>query len=292
MASNEQLWENALIELKALLKTEDNEGYGTMKIGSTRAVNEWHAICEWFYEFVDHYNFDRELVSVALNCYGRYMDIVDQRSEDTAITPSTLQRIAITSIFIVIKIHCLGEECSPNARVRALSRLVYGHFEAREILDTEKDMLHELNWLLHPPTMHTFALSFGRLHPLGANDENLTNYLSEMTRYQMELAVFYPELLMNYKPSVLAFAGMLRAEEELDSRVLPKEMRDEFSSFLPAFNMNPSHVLEAKAALENLIPQIPNVAQYETFKVGEPAFWQQDHDGRAGSTSPTGVAED
>lgn len=275
-------WENELVELKALMKTQEFDGYGTMKTRSS------HSICEWWYQFVDHYNFDREVVSVALNYFSRY--ILKQQSSNP-LTPEKLQRAAMTSMFLAIKIHAVCEEGLAEARARALSRLAYGHFDAREILAMELDMLQTLDWRLNPPTMHQFAMGYSQLHPIGSRDANLTDYLYEITRYQMELAIFFPELMMNYKPAVLAYAGMLRAEEELDPRLLTTETRERFLSLQPILNMDPSHVEEAKAALENLIPQVPDVAQFETIKVGEPCPALTVRARRDGSVSPTAAAD-
>lgn len=184
----------------------------------------------------------------------------------------------------------MGEENLAEARARALSRLAYGHFEAREVLDMEKEMLQTLDWRVNPPTMHQFAIRFSGLHPLGRVDSASTDYLHEVTRYQVELAVFFPELMMNYKPSVIAYAAMLRAEEELDHRVLTFEMREKFLSLQAILKMEPAQVEEAKSALENLIPQVPDMNQYEDLKqeptpTNVPVTTERD-----GSISPTGVA--
>ena len=229
---------------------------------------------------------------MALNYFGRYIYHIQSGGE--RLTPDKLQRIAITSIFIALKIHSMGEEGLAEARARALSRLAHGHYEGDEVLDMEKDMLQVLDWRINPPTMHQFAIGYSQMHPLGRRSVNLTDYLYEITRYQMELSIFFPQLMMNYQPSVLAFAAMLRAEEEVDPRILTAKMRENFFSLQTILGMDPCHVNEARSALENLIPQVPNVAEFETFKVGEPnPSWpaQGRRDGAGGSSSPTGVAQ-
>ena len=108
------------------------------------------------------------------------------------------------------------------------------------------------------------------MHPLSRRSAKLTDYLYEITRYQLELSIFFPQLMMNYQPSILAFAAMLRAEEEVDPRILTDKMRKNFFSLQTILGMDPCKVNEARSALENLIPQVPNVAEFETFKVGNP----------------------
>ena len=193
---------------------------------------------------------------MALNYFCRY---ISKRQSSDSLTPEKIHRLAVTSLFLAIKIHSTSEEDLVEARARALSRLAYGHFEGREVLDMEEDLLQTLDWRLNPPTMHQFAMRYSQLHPLGRSDTRSTNYLYEITRYQVELAVLFPELIMNYKPSVLAYAAMLRAEDELNPRVLTIEMREKFLSLQPILDMEPSQVEEAKAALEVLIPQVPDI---------------------------------
>ena len=223
---------------------------------------------------------------MALNYFCRY---ISKKQSSDRLTPEKIHLLATTSIFIAVKIHSMGEENLAEARGKALSRLAYGHFEAWEVLDMEVELLQTLEWRVNPPTMHQFAIRFSGLHPLGRLDTNSTDYLHEVTRYQVELAVFFPELMMNYKPSIIAYAAMLRAEDELDPSVLNFEMREEFLSLQSVLKMEPSQVEEARAALENLIPQVPDVNQYEDLKqeptpTDVPATTERD-----GSLSPTGV---
>jgi len=71
--------------------------------------------------------------------------------------------------------------------------------------------------------------------------------------------------MLNYKPSVLAYAVMLRTQAQFDYRVLTNEMRDEFLSLQSTLNMDPSHVQEAMFAVENSI-QVPDFEEYEVIK--------------------------
>ena len=190
-------------------------------------------------------------------------------------------------MFIAVKAHAMRDEDIDETRIRALSRLAYGHFDARDIFDVEKDMLQVLKWRINPPTMHQFASKFTMIHPLGRRDVDICEYLNDMTRYQMELAIFYPELMMNYKLSVLVYAGMLRAEEEINYSLLTEEMREDFFSLHDTMNLDPCQVEEARSALENLIPKIPSVEQFERLRLGEAL---PEHTVRDVSTTPTCVA--
>jgi len=268
-----------MMELGAMVKTEEYEGYGKMNALSCRTV------CEWWYQITDHYNFDREVVYVALNYFIRYSRVLMEQSNDS-ITTDMQKKIAIASLYVAIKVHSTGEEDVVDARTRALSRLLFGYSEPRDILDMEKDMLQALDWRLNPPTMHQFAYSYSQLHPLCKTDTQLTDYLFEMTRYQVELAIFYPELMMNYKSSVIAYAAMLRVEEVFNDRVLPSELREKFLSLQSTLNADPSHVQEAMFAIETLIPNLPDYEEYMRMLLPN----RGDRDGTNGSISPNNVA--
>ena len=195
---------------------------------------------------------------MALNYFGRYMYHLQSCGEK--LTPDKLHRIIFTSIFLSLKIHSMGKE--------ALIRLAHGYYEGDEILNMEKEMLQVLDWRLSPPTVHQFAFRYSQMHPLGRRSANLNDCIYVITRYQVERSIFFPQLMMNYQPSVLAFAAMLRAEEEVDPRILTAKMRENFFSLQTILGMDPCKVIEARSALKNLIPQVPNIAEFETFKVG------------------------
>ena len=95
-------------------------------------------------------------------------------------------------------------------------------------METEEEMIIILDWRLDPPTTHHFAMIYIQLHPLGRRDAHLGHFIYEMTSYQVEQAIFSRELMMNYKPSVITYAAMLRAGEEFNRRVFTDEMREEY----------------------------------------------------------------
>jgi hypothetical protein len=181
--------------------------------------------------------------------------------------PAELEHAARTSINIAMKINASGDDAENTTDARCIT-LDSPLFETRGITNTEEDMLAILDWRIDPPTMHHFAMSYIQLHPLRRRDAHLSDYIYEMTAYQIEQAIFSRELMMNYKPSVIAYAAMLRAGEELSKRVFTDEMRDKFFSLEEILNADPRHVQEAVFALENNIPNIPSVEEFQGFRVG------------------------
>mmetsp|Transcript_26673 Transcript_26673/g.45402 ORF Transcript_26673/g.45402 Transcript_26673/m.45402 type:complete len:306 (+) Transcript_26673:137-1054(+) len=225
-----------------------------------------HKICDWYYEFIDHYNFDREVVGVAFSYFDRYISIQKSCKEDVH-TKDKYQLIAVTSLFVAIKLHSMSEDHLVQSRPHALARLLYGHVDPQEIYEMEMAILQQLDWRLNPPTLHMFALNFSQLHPLGDCCSTTTSYLYEATRYQVELAIFIPELLANFKTSVISYAALKNTEEKIASEnphILTADMKQSFETLLkdPSIALDPTAVSQCQLSLKRLCPQLPSLEYF------------------------------
>lgn len=233
-----------------------------------------------FYELVDHYNFDREVVGIALNYFDRY---IAKRAND--LVREMYQLVAMSALFLAIKIHGMTEDgCA--AQTRALSRLCYGHFQGKQVLAMEQDILVVLEWFVNPPSMHQVAMALSQIHPLRYASPSNNSYVYEAARFQCELAVFLPDLLQAYKPSEIVFAAMLNAMEKVDPIILTCQMTAQFMSLLqmPQLGMNESRVTEAKAYMKRSFP-VPDLSM--KLNPNEAVETQE----RLSSASPTNVSE-
>ena len=156
-------------------------------------------ICEWCYEVVDHFDFDRETAELALHFLDRYL--AARRVDREA-----FQLAAVTSLYLAAK---LGRPaCLRPSALAALSR---GRCTASDITTMEEDLLARLGWRVHPPTSAAFLGDFFRLAspdvPPAAFHE-----AKELARFLTELAVcdywFVPK-----KASSVALAAVLMALE-------------------------------------------------------------------------------
>ena len=93
------------------------------------------------YEFIDHYNFDREVVGVAIYYFDRYTS--SQTSCEGVHTKDKFQIIAVTSLFLAIKLHSMSEDHLVQSRPHALARLLYGHVDPQEIYEMEMAILED-----------------------------------------------------------------------------------------------------------------------------------------------------
>ena len=72
---------------------------GRIKPNANFMSESWRdKICEWAYNIVDYFNYDRELVFICMNFLDRY---AMKRRVDT----KTYQLAAITALFLVVKIY-------------------------------------------------------------------------------------------------------------------------------------------------------------------------------------------
>jgi hypothetical protein len=215
---------------------------------------------------VDRHGLDKELVFLAYHYFDRYINLL---SGD--IMPDQVRLISIASLLIAIKTKLSHVE----ARVidDIVEDMVVQHQIDRQALSsTEKAMLSVLNWHLNPPTMHQFARAFCLLHPLTLAGYNFhAEYLREATIFQVERALVQAEVMMNRSPSYIAYAAMMRAQDELDRNVFTSEMIDEVENLMNELELCERFVEETRFALENTIRRLPTIDEYmDSRERGEP----------------------
>ena len=212
-------------------------------------------------------------------------------------TKEKFQIIAVTSLFLAIKIHSTSEESLVESRSRALSRLLYDHVDPQEIYEMEMDILVLLDWRLNPPTLHQFAINFSQLHPLGDYCSTTTSYLYEATRYQVELAIFLPELLAAFTSSVIAYAALKNAEEKIaadNPHIITDEMKQSFEALMRDSTMAIDSAAAARCqlSLKMLCPQLPSLDDFSDTdtEADSSDFSFQEETGHVATISPLNVA--
>ena len=81
------------------------------------------------------------------------------------------------------------------------------------------------------------------------------SYVYEAARFQCELAVFLPNLLLKYRPSEIVFAAMLNAMEKVDAAILTNKIKNQLNSLLyhPEMKMDPSKVEKVRACMPQML---------------------------------------
>lgn len=179
---------------------------------SSSEINEmWREkICEWSYQVVDHFDFNREIVSVAMSYLDRYLST---RSVNRRI----FQLAAMTSLYLAIKLYEPGK-----IRMSSLIDLSRGYFLEDHIVTMEDSMLQTLGWHVHPPTSYSFVREMMPLLPLGMSprDRHDTN---ELARFLTELSVC-DYWFVTKKPSSVGLASLINALE-LQGNKIPRNTK-------------------------------------------------------------------
>jgi lipoyl(octanoyl) transferase len=238
--------------------------------GVTGYISErWRgSICEWCYEVVDHFQFDREVVSIALNYLDR---AVAAKARDTlkAIPYLEFQLIAVTSVYMAIKLHGAHEtHDGPRRRLRidAFVELSRGHFEAGAIECMERSILSTLNWRVNPPTLLRFISNLLELLPEWSPLQHAVSYrdafgeIYDYARYFSELSVCVPKFSFTLSSSEIAFSAILCAIEALQAtRTVPDFVCSEFLENVAeatGLQADEPQILSARKMLRELYPSI------------------------------------
>ena len=195
-------WQRKLIDL-TLAAHPDSESARQQAEGSSERsyINElWREkICEWCYQVVDHFDFSREVVAVALAYLDQYLST-------RTVNRRIFQLAAMTALYLAIKLYEPGK-----LRMASLIDLSRGYFVADHVSTMEESMLQSLKWRVHPPTPFSFVRDLMRL---------VSGDLNSRTRHDVhELARFLTELsvcdywFVTRKPSAMAMAAIINSLE-------------------------------------------------------------------------------
>jgi len=181
-----------------------------------------HKILEWFYKTADHFQFDREVVTISMDYVDRFLLLHPSAEE---ISSRTYQLVAMTSLYVAAKLrigdnsHAHSQNDISQRRVVCLQEyadLSSGEFSPRDILSMELCVLGTLNWNMNPVSPLSFTYHFlSLMGPI--NEDEIVNIpsnsttsmdeggfsinmdltkevLHELSLYFTELAVSLPEI--------------------------------------------------------------------------------------------------
>lgn len=217
--------------------------------------HEWRSkICEWCYRIIDHFQYDREVVSIAMDYFDRML--LSKCFGSFPVPSSTYQLTAMSSLYIAIKCHGDhgdDESCHRNHRlcINSYVELSRGQFTRTQILSMEQTILETLEWKVNPITPMCFVSYFVRMFPetcefMPQNHWDLIlHILHELSRYFTELAICLvdvtnslscklgadkTEAMVNksFQSSSIAFASILISMELISIEALPYDLRMNF----------------------------------------------------------------
>ena len=108
-----------------------SSAYSVGANSSAAGVNDdWRSkICEWSYQVLDHFDYDREIVAVSLNYLDRYLC-------RRPVNKRTFQLVAMTTLYMACKIYDHNK-----LRMSSLIELSRGYFTEEHIAAMEMSVL-------------------------------------------------------------------------------------------------------------------------------------------------------
>lgn len=189
----------------------------TSSSSSHSSVNEiWREkICEWSYQVVDHYDFNREVVTISLSYLDRFL-------ATRRVNKKFFQLAAMTTLYLAIKIHEPGK-----LRMSSLIELSRGYFTVEHVSAMEDLILNSLSWRVHPPTPLTQVRYLLQLLPPRLVTPSITHSVIELSRFLTELSVcdYY---FVTHRSSSIALASILIAMDACDKSQVLSESKSEF----------------------------------------------------------------
>eukprot|EP00957_Ditylum_brightwellii_P027422 2073106-Ditylum_brightwellii.AAC.1 len=182
----------AVDKIHAMMRSETaayscNGNYLNQGIGEDWRVK----ICMWAYGVVDHYEYNREVVSLAMNNLDRFMDY--SNSSGLHVSKMSYQLSAIACIFIAIKIEGRNEQGNRPVTIHTLADLSCGAFSTESIQTMEEGILFALNWKVNLPIAVHFIYEFMQLFPAYESHyddvcRNARTLIYELSRYFADLS--------------------------------------------------------------------------------------------------------
>jgi len=247
---------------------------------SQSSVNEiWREkICEWSYQVVDHYDFNREVVSISLSYLDRFLS-------SRQVNKKIFQLAAMTTLYLAIKVHEPGK-----LRMSSLIELSRGYFRVEHVSAMEEEILSALSYFVHPPTPLTQVRHLLMLFPPSENTTVARHDLSELSRFLTELSVC-DYFFVNHKFSSIAMAAILTAIEEVpDHRLLIPHKQWFFQNIREIAKIDPAsaEIKECCLRIRNNYYELGRFQHHsEDETMGEQIVTE-----RIESTSPVNVNDD
>jgi len=210
-------------------------------------------ICEWGYDVVDHFKFNREVVEIFMNYLDRYVS--STLSKGVNLSRRSFQLVAVSSLYLSMKLH--GEADDPKKMVKTIDmstfvKLSRNIFPEETIEEMELDILFTLDWRMNPPTMARFITDFFELFP-----SRPPAVLIERSRYVAEMSVCVASLSIEQRPSVVAFSAILNAMDSMNMMSLQHEIYQVFLDNIEratSLSKKMSKIEEVRAMLNNMCP--------------------------------------
>ena len=168
-------------------------------------------------QVIDHYQFDRKIVAIAMNFFVRYINLSSDECDD--MERELFEIIPATALYLVIKL--FGPKLSRHDNLllnfvqMSNSKIDESHF-----VQTEIKMLATFSWHVHPVTPQDFIPYFIKIvshyNPLFLDEASNKLILIEVSIYIVELIVFEQQFVYD-SPSSIAIAAIAIALKSVNT---------------------------------------------------------------------------
>lgn len=173
-------------------------------------------MAEWMYGVVDHCNFRRDIVYVAVT----YLDMCLSKDTEVINTKQSFQLGAITCLYLAMKIYD-----TTFVKLESLVKLGRGLFTETDVLAMELQILDKLQWRVHPPTPMCFLRHYTRLIPSTVSSST-SFMITEVSRFVAEISVCLYKFVKQ-PPSMIAYAAFCIAIDSIEESSLPSWQRQQ-----------------------------------------------------------------
>mmetsp|Transcript_21572 Transcript_21572/g.41582 ORF Transcript_21572/g.41582 Transcript_21572/m.41582 type:complete len:374 (-) Transcript_21572:331-1452(-) len=240
--------------------------------------------CEWMYDICDYFQLHRDVVAVALHYVDRYFTVtfggVDVDCEDKPVTRRDFQLVALTSLYIAIKLH--GEsrtqyqgqhrQVEPvqwnklKFNLSVCASISRHQFTPSVIEECECRILSTLKWHVNPIVPSGILIDSLVNYFPSSLDPSIAMYVYDCAKYLAELSVSVPALSLVYIPSVIAYASILYSMDTLKGTSCEfsfKEKREYEQVVHDAsnghFDVHRAKIVNARNILEAICPNLQDL---------------------------------
>jgi hypothetical protein len=171
---------------------------------------------------VDHFDLNREVVSIAMNHLDRYLATFTEE-----VDKNMFQLLAMTCLYLSIKLneykHLLIPESTSS--MDTILRLSRGAFTLSQMEQMEYEVLQRLRWHVHPPTPQLFMKHF--MFFVSVEEPEI----HDLTQFMIELSIM-DYFFVTYKASEVAVASLLNALQCLHPQTVPQRKLSFLTSFV------------------------------------------------------------
>lgn len=207
--------EIGILETTVQSNAQDATSSASNGTGSTGVNEIWREkICEWSFQVVDHFDFNREIVEVSLSYLDRYLS-------SQHVNKKIFQLAAMTTLYLAIKLYE-----NRSLKITSLIELSRGKFMPEHISAMEESILRSLSWHVHPPTTLSFIHHLMLLIP-DTCPPTVKHDILELSRFLSELSICDYYFVLQ-KRSSIAIACLLNSLDTITEERLPRRSRSIF----------------------------------------------------------------